>query len=157
MPSQKMSRRQALKAIAAAAGGLTAAAFIPAKWLKPVVDAGLLPVHASTSACHVIDPEGIQFSYGSGDGDDGTGTTLQINYAILAPPVPQDTPYTWAAVGVGTGLTGTTSGSGKIITGSQAGLGDTVLNYTSTGQIIITITVPGYGCWTITKGVIHNN
>ena len=46
----KISRRQALKALLAAAGGLTAAAFVPEKWLKPMVSSGVLPVHARASA-----------------------------------------------------------------------------------------------------------
>ena len=50
MSTQNISRRQALKAILAAAGGLSAAAFIPSRWLKPLVSVGVLPAHAATSA-----------------------------------------------------------------------------------------------------------
>ena len=55
MPSQKMSRRQALKVLLATTGGLTAAAFLPAKWLKPIVSAGVLPAHARASAHSLFD------------------------------------------------------------------------------------------------------
>ncbi len=44
-----LNRRELLKVIAASGGGLVAAAFLPAKWLKPVVEAGVLPAHAQGS------------------------------------------------------------------------------------------------------------
>jgi hypothetical protein len=47
---KQLSRRQALKTILAAGGGVTAASFIPSQWLKPVVRSGVLPVHAQASA-----------------------------------------------------------------------------------------------------------
>ena len=43
MASEKISRRKALKTLAAAVSGLGAAAFLPAKWLKPVIQSGVLP------------------------------------------------------------------------------------------------------------------
>jgi hypothetical protein len=49
MPHSPITRRELLKAILAAGGGLTASAMLPAKWLKPVVKSGVLPVHAQTS------------------------------------------------------------------------------------------------------------
>jgi len=49
MTPNKLTRRQALKYILAASGGLTAAAFLPAQWLKPIVQSGVLPVHARAS------------------------------------------------------------------------------------------------------------
>ena len=48
-PDQSLNRRELLKILAAAGGGLTAAAFLPGKWLKPVIEAGVLPVHAQAS------------------------------------------------------------------------------------------------------------
>jgi hypothetical protein len=51
--SNKISRRQALKALLAASGGLTAAAFVPSKWVKPLVMSGVLPVHAQTSVLNL--------------------------------------------------------------------------------------------------------
>jgi hypothetical protein len=41
-----LSRRELLKALAAAGGALGAAAFLPGKWTKPLVEAGVLPAHA---------------------------------------------------------------------------------------------------------------
>ena len=49
MATEKISRRKALKTLAAAASGLGAAAFLPAKWLKPVIQSGVAPAHAQTS------------------------------------------------------------------------------------------------------------
>jgi len=66
MSETKLTRREALKAIAAAAGGLTAAAFLPSQWLKPVVKAGVLPVHARASVTHImVDPTNGNGSLGS--------------------------------------------------------------------------------------------
>ncbi len=45
-----IGRRQLLKALAAAGGAVTAASMLPGKWSKPVIEAGVLPAHAQTSA-----------------------------------------------------------------------------------------------------------
>ena len=47
--SHDMNRRELLKVLGAAGGGLAAAAFLPGKWLKPVVEAGVLPAHAQAT------------------------------------------------------------------------------------------------------------
>jgi len=44
--TQTLSRRELLKVLAAAGGAVGAAAFVPAKWSKPLVEAGVLPAHA---------------------------------------------------------------------------------------------------------------
>ena len=44
-----LSRRELLKALAAAGGALGAAAFLPGKWTKPLVEAGVLPAHAQAT------------------------------------------------------------------------------------------------------------
>jgi hypothetical protein len=49
MPQSQFTRRQLLKTILAAGGGLSASALLPAKWLKPVMKSGVLPAHAQTS------------------------------------------------------------------------------------------------------------
>lgn len=41
-----ISRRQALKVLAAAGGAIAASTLIPSRWSKPVVEAGVLPAHA---------------------------------------------------------------------------------------------------------------
>ncbi len=49
-----LGRRELLKALAAAGGALAAAAFLPGKWTRPVVEAGVLPAHAQASAAITI-------------------------------------------------------------------------------------------------------
>ena len=62
MASEKISRRKALKTLAVAASGLGAAAFLPAKWLKPVVQSGVLPAHAAASSAHIIYGDPVIFT-----------------------------------------------------------------------------------------------
>jgi|GEM_PF-1590369 hypothetical protein len=50
---KKISRRDALKILTAAAGA-TALANLPAKWSKPGLEVGVLPAHAQTSVGHVL-------------------------------------------------------------------------------------------------------
>jgi hypothetical protein len=51
--SKKISRRDALKLLTAAAGA-TALANLPARWSKPDLKVGVLPAHAQTSGRHVL-------------------------------------------------------------------------------------------------------
>jgi len=44
-----VSRRQLLKALIATGGAITASTLLPAKWSKPIVEVGVLPVHAQIS------------------------------------------------------------------------------------------------------------
>ena len=44
--TQALSRRELLKVLTAAGSAIGAAAFLPAKWSKPLVEAGVLPAHA---------------------------------------------------------------------------------------------------------------
>ena len=83
MSSEKISRRKALKTAAAAAGGLGAGAFLPARWMKPVVESGVLPAHAQTSlaACTL---EGPLFS--PGINDDGSHMILGIHVEFAEAP-----------------------------------------------------------------------
>ncbi len=52
---KKVSRRNALKILAAAAGATTLAN-IPGQWIKPVLRAGVLPAHAQTSGPPTANP-----------------------------------------------------------------------------------------------------
>ena len=120
MSSEKISRRKALKKLAAAAaGGLGAAAFLPSKWLKPVVESGILPVHAQTSGlCSNIHVR-LDFV----DDNSGTFSPLMAHTAIFTgtfpkfklsyPPSGTVVKYTVISPA---GLSGATSGSGKITT-----------------------------------------
>lgn len=49
----KLSRRDAIKVLAAAAGA-SALANLPSKWTKPELTTGVLPVHAQTSVSHTL-------------------------------------------------------------------------------------------------------
>jgi hypothetical protein len=44
--TKTISRRRLLKIIAAAGGAVTASSMLPAEWVKPLVEIGMLPVHA---------------------------------------------------------------------------------------------------------------
>lgn len=46
---ETLSRRRLLKAIAATGGAVAASTLLPGEWIKPVVEAGVLPVHAQVS------------------------------------------------------------------------------------------------------------
>jgi hypothetical protein len=46
---ETLSRRRLLKAIAAASGAVAASTLLPGEWIKPVVEAGVLPAHAQVS------------------------------------------------------------------------------------------------------------
>ncbi len=50
-----IARRDVLKALAAGGGALAAAAFLPQRWTKPAVNAGVLPAHAqATTTCATV-------------------------------------------------------------------------------------------------------
>lgn len=55
MSKETTSRRQFIKALLAAGGGITAAAFLPNQWVKPLVNTGVLPVHAATSVTYHLE------------------------------------------------------------------------------------------------------
>jgi hypothetical protein len=55
MQIESFSRRQLLKLLIAAGGGVTAAAFFPGKWTKPVVKMGVLPVHAQSTTSYYLE------------------------------------------------------------------------------------------------------
>jgi hypothetical protein len=51
---KSLNRREALKTIAASAGALGAAAFLPGKWSKPLVEFGVLPAHAQGTTVDLV-------------------------------------------------------------------------------------------------------
>ena len=78
--AQKISRRDALKILAAVAGG-AALANIPSKWTKPGLDVGVLPAHAQTSTGHSI----LATAIGP---DNGNFCQPQLTTATITPPTP---------------------------------------------------------------------
>lgn len=66
--TQKLSRRELLKALTAAGGAVAASSLLPAKWARPEVGAGALPVHAQSTGmfdCSIEEPlvENIASNY----------------------------------------------------------------------------------------------
>ena len=53
--TQALSRRELLKVLTAAGGAVGAAAFLPTKWSKPLVEAGVLPAHAQGSMIPILE------------------------------------------------------------------------------------------------------
>jgi hypothetical protein len=51
-----LGRRELLKALAAGSGVIAASTMIPGQWVKPVIEAGLLPVHAQASPTPTVTP-----------------------------------------------------------------------------------------------------
>jgi hypothetical protein len=47
-----LSRREVLKALGIIGGATAASALLPEKWVKPVVEAGVVPAHAQSSVCN---------------------------------------------------------------------------------------------------------
>jgi hypothetical protein len=83
MTTKKISRRQVLKTLLAAGGGIGAASFLPAKWLKPVVESGVLPAHAQTSGAVKLCVSGYTlFTYTSGGGAN-LNLDLQVPAALF--------------------------------------------------------------------------
>lgn len=54
---ETLGRRELLKALAATGGAVTAATLLPGKWTKPVIQVGVLPAHAATSALLIANLE----------------------------------------------------------------------------------------------------
>ena len=55
-PAEPLSRRELLKALAAAGGVLGARAIVPTQWMKPQIESGNLPPHAQTTRQQPIPP-----------------------------------------------------------------------------------------------------
>ncbi|GEM_PF-3678698 len=51
-----MGRRQVLKAITATSGAVIASQVLPSTWTKPLIESGILPAHAATSATNTPQP-----------------------------------------------------------------------------------------------------
>lgn len=57
MPGEpSLGRRELLKILAAAGGAATLSGGLPGRWVRPVVEAGLLPAHAQTSGATLTNP-----------------------------------------------------------------------------------------------------
>jgi hypothetical protein len=75
MLDNEISRRTLLKVIAAGCGVVVASS-LPREWVKPVINAGVLPVHAqSTGVGSII---GTIYGCGSGDWAPSVGATVTL-------------------------------------------------------------------------------
>jgi hypothetical protein len=140
--AKKISRRDAIKVLAAAAGAATLAN-IPSKWSKPGLAVGVLPAHAATSSLHTLaveadkGPDGINICFP----DDITSSVtispanpgISMSYSILASSeitIHSPSPLTGAAATDATGkatlvINAETTGGGTIaVTWSFTNAGD---------------------------------
>jgi hypothetical protein len=79
-----IGRRELLKALAATGGAVTAASMLPGKWVKPVIEAGVLPAHAQSSAFN-ISGLNVQFV-------DIQPVAVSPDYPIIDPPGNEQNP-----------------------------------------------------------------
>jgi len=77
----QLTRRNALKLLAAASGAALGSAFLPAKWTKPIVETGVLPVHAQSSLPNIVLTE-LDVLVGEGTPND-IQAILPLNLAIF--------------------------------------------------------------------------
>jgi len=86
-----ITRRRLLKTLGITAGTVAASAMIPGKWIKPIVDVGVLPAHAQLSpACQytlvleVFAQSGAQIPSG------GSSLAQAVNLVATVTPDPGD-------------------------------------------------------------------
>ena len=101
MVNNKLSRRQALKTLLAAGGSIGAASFLPARWMKPVVQSGVLPAHAQASGMASCAPLfDLEFLNAGESGE------YYLEFQFVSDPDPRPTSYTVSNVSI----KGTTTG-----------------------------------------------
>ena len=85
----EVNRRKLLKILVASGSAVVASTMIPGKWLKPVVEMGVLPAHAQLSGA----PLAISPLTSNIDGCTGTEITFTASGGVP--------PYSWSVTGVG--------------------------------------------------------
>lgn len=125
----KLSRRDALKLLAAAAGGATLAN-LPPQWSKPELQVGVLPAHAQTSILHVLGTPFPPQEIDLGQSYCYEGIIIRFTAAIT-PPTP--------GILLQYALTYTVSGPGGSITVPNPTTGTVTTN--GSGQATIDVTV----------------
>lgn len=86
---KKLGRRELLKALIAGGSAVAVSAFLPGKWIRPVVEMGVLPAHAQLSGA----PLAISPLTSNIDGCTGTEITFTASGGVP--------PYSWSVTGVG--------------------------------------------------------
>jgi len=133
MMQKPVSRRDMLKILAAAGSGLAAAAFLPAKWLKPMVNAGVLPAHAAASCvAYTITAHDIQES-----------APDVIVFSITLSPVPPPAAF-FKYTAVGDGNVNVTLGGVDVASDAYAGPGGVVTWKTPSGNSFTTDDKAGF-------------
>ncbi len=117
--TQKISRRDALKILAAVAGG-AALANIPSKWTKPGLDVGVLPAHAATS------PLAAPIACGTNTNFAPTNVNDTVTSSVTISPARGGVQMQYNATSLGNGYfpqsgTATTNPSGVASVALQAG------------------------------------
>ena len=86
---QELSRREVLKALAAIGGAAAASALLPERWVKPVVEAGVVPAHAQSTNyivhCHIHD---LAFSRDPGGAKEWVPAAGNFRLEVLGQVVP---------------------------------------------------------------------
>jgi hypothetical protein len=145
MQQKLISRRQLLKILLAAGGGLTAAAFLPAQWLKPVVKAGVLPVHAQSSITLSACPQSLTLNPNYTDNNAGLVNNITIQ-VIPAPATGTPVSYTLLNILPVNKLSGALSASSTTDAGGIAHFSGTV-TYVGTPTYSFTIRIVTLGCY----------
>jgi hypothetical protein len=155
MSDKQISRRELLKVLTAAAGGITATAFLPSGWIKPVVKSGVLPVHAQTSAASVAC---TQLSLFAAQGHVDTVDKKIVMQQVTLDPHPKlGLTVKYVIKGAeGLSITSNATGSATVSdTDGQVDLtGTPSADYSGTGFFTITYTITGVGCWRTVKVIV---
>lgn len=84
MTAQKLSRREALKLLAAATGA-AALTTLPPAWSKPALQVGVLPAHAQTSLLHILSVPVLPAEIDLGQSYCDDGIIIRFT-AVITPP-----------------------------------------------------------------------
>ncbi len=129
MPASNLSRRDALKLLAAAAGA-AAISNLPPAWSKPELQVGVLPAHAQTSITHLLGTPVPPQEIDLGQSYCWDGIIIRFTAAIT-PPTP--------GIVLQYALSYAVSGPGGSITIPNPATGTVVTN--GSGQATIDVTV----------------
>lgn len=109
MQNKEISRRQFVKIMTAVSGGLLGAAFLPEKWLKPVIQSGVLPVHARASnvgPTYVLNLDSYTFLQMVHVTSPINAYYLNCSSAHFTPELPVGTTVSYTVTSISPGFTG---------------------------------------------------